>query len=126
MMKLAALTIMSGCAALVQSPEPVPVPVPVEDPAPVPEPIPEFVVEIPEYVARQSPFVIKHCGFLMSDNVKIIFDGKFEVGGLMGWSNTSGCKRQTIMGLNTSGLRTVQFQRNGVLEDDRWVLRVLP
>jgi hypothetical protein len=69
-----------------------------------------------------TPFVVKHCGFKFDDRVRIILDAKYAVGGLMGWH--SGCKRQTIQGLNKAGSRVLQFEVNGELQEPFWVLTV--
>lgn len=79
-------------------------------------------VTVPKSVIVGQAFRITHCGFAASEFVKIIFDGKFEAGGYMGWSN--GCKAQTIR-LNTPGERTVQFEVGGMRRCETWKLKVL-
>ena len=113
-----ALLWIVGCVSETPSPEPVP------EPKPEPDPEPEWLVSIPSMVPMQSPFVIWNCGLPFESRVKIIFDGKYEAGGLMGWSED--CKRQTILGLNQPGERIVQFEVDGELVPYEYVIKVLP
>lgn len=80
-------------------------------------------VKVPPVVYVGEPFVIRHCGFDGSEFVKVIFDGKFEAGGYMGWSGE--CKTQTIL-LNTPGERTVQFEVGGMRRCETWPVSVRP
>ena len=101
-------------------------PIPETEP-PISEPpdvIAPELVEIPSLVPINTPFVIKHCGFLFEDQVRIIFDEKWPAGGMMGWSQ-GGCKKQTILGLNRAGERVVQFELDGKLLPEKFNIKVI-
>ncbi len=104
-------------------PAPIETPIPIPPITPEPEPEPEPDVEVPQVVSKMTPFVVTHCGFVFEQKVRIIIDEKYPVGGLMGWAD--GCKRQTIQGLNGVGTRVLQFEVDGILKDDFWVLQVI-
>jgi hypothetical protein len=95
---------------------------PFPEPEPTPSPTLEPEVTMPAVVKVGQTFVVQYCGPEFLQQVSILFDGKYDAGGLMGWAN--GCKRQTITKLNTPGKRYFQFVVDGETQPETYQIIV--